>query len=268
MRVAGTLQDITERKRAENHAQALNLQLEQRVQERTAELAAANQELEAFSYSVSHDLRAPLRSINGFSQALIEDCGAQLDKTALDYLERVRRASQHMGLLIDDLLDLARVTRRELRRERVDLSAMVHDIVAELRKAHPERSVEAIIAPALYAVGDARLLRVVLTNLLTNAWKFTRRQPQAKIEFDATQQDGKTVYFVRDDGAGFNMAYADKLFTPFQRLHSGAEFEGHGVGLATVQRIISRHGGRVWAEGEVERGAAFYFCLDERAIPE
>ncbi len=262
LRVVGTLQDITERKSAENHVQTLNAELEQRVQERTAELAAANRELEAFSYSVSHDLRAPLRSINGFSQALLEDYGAQLDQVGRDYLERVRNASQHMAELIDDLLELARVTRSELRRERVDLSAITTDINAELHKAHPERSVESIIEAGVYSVGDARLLRIVLTNLFTNAWKFTRKHPRARIEFGALQQDGKTVYFVHDDGAGFNMAYAGKLFAPFQRLHPAAEFEGHGIGLATVQRIIARHGGRVWAEGIVEQGATFYFTLD------
>lgn len=263
VRIVGTLQDITERKRAESRVQMLNAELEQRVQERTAELAAANQELEAFSYSVSHDLRAPLRSINGFSQALLEDYGAQLDAAALGYLQRVRGASQHMAVLIDDLLELARVTRSELRRERVDLSTLSKEITADLRKTDPERAAEIIITPALSAVGDARLLRVVLTNLFTNAWKFTRRHPQARVEFGALVEDGRVVYFVRDDGAGFNMAYAGKLFSPFQRLHPAAEFEGHGIGLATVQRIISRHGGRVWAEGEVERGATFYFSLGD-----
>lgn len=262
-RIVGTLQDITERKRAENHVQMLNAELELRVQERTAELAAANQELEAFSYSVSHDLRAPLRSINGFSQALLEDYGAQLDAAALGYLQRVRGASQHMAVLIDDLLELARVTRSELRRERVDLSTLAKEITADLCKTDPERAAEIVIAPALSAVGDARLLRVVLTNLFANAWKFTRRHPQARIEFGALVEDGRVVYFVRDDGAGFNMAYAGKLLSPFQRLHPAAEFEGHGIGLATVQRIISRHGGRVWAEGEVERGATFYFSLGD-----
>mgnify|MGYP000117790133 CR=1 FL=1 len=265
-RVAGTLQDITERKRAESHVQMLYAELEQRVQERTAELAAANQELEAFSYSVSHDLRAPLRSINGFSQALLEDYGAQLDAAALGYLQRVRGASQHMAVLIDDLLELARVTRSELRRERVDLSTLAKEITADLRKTDPERAAEIVITPALSTAGDARLLRVVLTNLFTNAWKFTRRHPQARIEFGALEEDGRVVYFIRDDGAGFNMAYAGKLFSPFQRLHPAAEFEGHGIGLATVQRIISRHGGRVWAEGEVERGATFYFSLGDHTL--
>ena len=263
VRIVGTLQDITERKRAESHVQMLNMELEQRVQERTAELAAANQELEAFSYSVSHDLRAPLRSINGFSQALIEDYGAQLDAAALGYLQRVRAASQHMAVLIDDLLELARVSRSELRRERVDLSTLAEEISADLRKTDPQRAADIIIAPALNAVGDARLLRVVLTNLFTNAWKFTRRHPQARIEFGTLAEGGRVVYFVRDDGAGFNMAYAGKLFSPFQRLHPAAEFEGHGIGLATVRRIISRHGGRVWAEGEEEKGATFYFSLGD-----
>jgi len=239
----------------------LNADLERRVIERTARLEALNRELEAFSYSVSHDLRAPLRSIDGFSQSLLEDYAGRLDDTGRDYLCRVRAASQRMAQLIDDLLNLSRITRAEIYREEVDLSALARSIVAELQKSQPERPVEFTIAPGLAAEGDARLLRIALENLLNNAWKFTSKHPAARIEFGAMEQEGQTVYFIRDDGAGFDMAYADKLFGAFQRLHTASEFPGTGIGLATVQRIIHRHGGCVWARGEVERGATFYFTL-------
>jgi len=225
------------------------------------ELEQVNKELEAFSYSVSHDLRAPLRSIAGFSRILLEDYGDSLDNKARDYLRRVCAATQHMGELIDDLLKLSRVTRVEIRYEWVDLSVMAHSIAAALKETAPGRAVEFIIAREVSVAGDRSLLRVVLENLLGNAWKFTSKHPRARIEFGITEQDGRTVYFVRDDGAGFDMAYANKLFTPFQRLHGSNEFDGTGIGLATVQRIIYRHGGSVWAEGEVERGATFYFTL-------
>ncbi len=240
------------------------IELEERVIERTAELVALNRELESFSYSVSHDLRAPLRSIDGFSRALLEDYYELFDDTGRDYLRRVRAASQRMGRLIDDLLTLSRVTRREIHRERVNLSRIARSIANELRASDPERQVEFVIEPDLIAYGDARLLRVVLENLIGNAWKFTSRHPTARIEFGATHQpDGTRVYFVRDDGAGFDMAYADKLFGPFQRLHAMTEFEGNGIGLATVKRIINRHRGRIWAEGAVEQGAAFYFTIGD-----
>lgn len=225
------------------------------------ELEQANKELEAFSYSVSHDLRAPLRSIDGFSQALLEDYGDSLDETGKDYLRRVRAASQHMAQLINDLLKLSRLTRTEMRYEKVDLSAMVQMIAAELKEREPERIVEFSIAEGVNAYGDAHLLRVALENLLSNAWKFTGKHPHAKIEFGVSQQMGQPVYFVRDDGAGFDMAYANKLFVPFQRLHGSTEFEGTGIGLTIVRRIIHRHGGSTWAEGEVEKGATFYFTL-------
>jgi light-regulated signal transduction histidine kinase (bacteriophytochrome) len=225
------------------------------------ELEQANKELEAFSYSVSHDLRAPLRSIDGFSQALLEDYTDKLDETGKDYLHRVRTASQHMAQLIDDLLKLSRLTRAEMRYERVDLSALAQMVAAELKKMTPERAVNFIIAEGVAVNGDASLLRVALENLLNNAWKFTRKHPHATIEFGVSQQAGQPVYFVRDDGAGFDMAYVDKLFVPFQRLHESTEFEGTGIGLATVQRIIHRHGGSVWVEGEVGKGATFYFTL-------
>lgn len=236
-------------------------ELEQRVIERTAQLENANKELEAFSYSVSHDLRAPLRSIDGFSQAILEDYSDKLDAEGQADLRRVRAATQRMGQLIDDMLDLSRVTRAKITREQVDLSALVRAVGAELQKAEPERKIDFTVAEGLTAEGDPRLLRIALENLLRNAWKFTGKHSRAKIEFGMTQNNGNSAYFVRDDGAGFDMAYANKLFGVFQRLHAMTEFNGTGVGLATVQRIISRHGGRVWAEGEVEKGAIFYFTL-------
>jgi len=242
--------------------------LEQRVAERTKELErralelqAANSELDAFAYSVSHDLRAPLRSIDGFSQVLLEDYAAQLDQAGRDSLQRVRAASQRMATLIDDLLKLARVTRTEMRTERVDLSGMAREIVLDIQRTSPDRQVEFAIAPGLEAQGDSRLLRVVLDNLLRNGWKYTGKQPQPRVEFTAVDENGGRVFVVKDNGAGFDMKYADKLFGVFQRLHSSAEFEGTGVGLATVRRIINRHGGRIWAEGIVDQGATFYFTL-------
>jgi PAS domain S-box-containing protein len=236
-------------------------QLEDLVAERTADLYAVNKELESFAYSISHDLRAPLRGIDGFSQALLEDYAGVLDAVGQDYLQRVRAASLRMGQLIDDLLKLSRLTRSEMHREGVDLSSLVQTVAEELVELDPERQVEFIIPGGIVANGDPHLLRVMLANVLGNAWKFTSKHPRARIEFGVAELDGERAYYVRDDGAGFDMAYADRLFGAFQRLHGVAEFEGTGIGLATVQRIINRHGGRVWAEGAVEQGATLYFTL-------
>ncbi len=229
------------------------------------ELEATNRELEAFSYSVSHDLRAPLRSIDGFSQILVEDYADEIDEEGRDYLGRVRSASQRMGMLIDDILGLSRVTRGSMERKRLDLGALAEEVAEELREARPERKVEFSARKGLEVWGDPMLLRVALVNLIGNAWKFTAKNPEARVEFGLSEglsHRGRVpVYYVRDNGAGFDQAYAGKLFGAFQRLHGADEFEGTGIGLATVQRVVHRHGGRIWAEGEEGRGATFYFTL-------
>lgn len=255
--------DISELKCAEKEIRQLNVELEQRVADRTSELEAVNKELEAFSYSVSHDLRAPLRHINGFSGALLEDYGDQLDDVGKSYLKQVREASQEMAQLIDDVLQLARVTRTEMLPEVINLSEMAHSIVKEIQEGDVGRKVSVNIQAGLSARGDKHLLRILLTNLLGNAWKFTSKRKNVEIVFGHEQKGGDTFFFVRDNGAGFDMAYADKLFGAFQRLHTADEFEGTGIGLATVQRIINRHGGRVWAESAVDKGATFYFSLPD-----
>ena len=246
---------------AHRQIRSLNQDLERRVAERTSQLEVANQELESFSYSVSHDLRSPLRGIDGFSQALEEDYGDKLDDTGRGHLARVRAAAQRMSELIDDLLKLSQIARAELHWKPVDLSALARTVSGELQRREPQRQVQWEIVDGLSAEGDPRLWRVALENLLGNAWKFTGKRLDAKIEFSRSQLDGQTVFYVRDNGAGFDMAYAMNLFGAFQRLHTVAEFEGTGIGLATVQRIVNRHGGRVWAEGEVDNGATFYFTL-------
>ena len=281
--------DITARKKAEEEINKLNRELEENIAQRTSELhntqlallnlvddlnattrdvslinqalSSTNKELEAFSYSVSHDLRAPLRSMDGFSQALLEDYGDKLDATGRNYLERIRSGTQRMGLLIDDMLKLSRINRAEFKRESVDLSKMFKDIFREFQQNSPARDVQMNIQEDVIIDGDRHLLSIALTNLLENAWKFTGKTENALIEFGTELKDGKSVMFIRDNGVGFDMAYVDKLFSAFQRLHTTAEFPGTGIGLATVQRVIHRHGGRIWAEGEMGKGAVFYFTL-------
>jgi light-regulated signal transduction histidine kinase (bacteriophytochrome) len=232
--------------------------VETRRQAQAAE--TANKELEAFSYSVSHDLRAPLRGIDGFSQALLEDEAAHLTPTGQDYLKRVRAGAQRMSELIDDLLRLSRVSRADFKKERIDLSALVALVVAELRKAQP-RDVKVVIEESVSAYADPRLMRITFENLLGNAWKFTSKSDAPHIEFGARKEGGELVYFVRDNGAGFDMKYADRLFGAFQRLHTDKEFPGTDIGLATVQRIVLRHGGRIWVDAAVGEGATFQFVL-------
>lgn len=265
-----SFRDVTKRRRAEealrSHTEqihGLNEALEERVRGRTRELEVANRELEAFSSSVSHDLRAPLRTIDGFSQALAEDYSGTLDANGKYLVDRIQSGTRKMAQLIDDLLALSRVTRSELQRGPVDLSEIVESLLQQQRRRQPGRDVQTVVQPGVTAQADARLIRIVLENLVSNAWKFTGKRPVARIEFGTSQVGGAPAFYLRDNGAGFDMRYASQLFKPFERLHPMADFEGTGIGLATVQRIIERHGGRVWAEGVPEAGATVSFTLPE-----
>jgi len=256
------LTDLTTQRRAEARIRALNADLEERVAQRTADLERANQDLESFTYSVSHDLRAPLRAMSGFSEVMLADYGAQLDEAGRGYIERIQAAAGQMTMLIDDLLQLSRVSRAELNLAPVDLSAEAAAVAADLRSRDPGRQVEFRIQPDVEVTADRSLLRTVVQNLLDNAWKFTARRRDAVIQFaSAPASGGGMCCYVRDNGAGFDPAYAKKLFQPFQRLHPARDFPGTGIGLASVRRIVERHGGRVWAEGAVGQGATFYFTL-------
>jgi PAS domain S-box-containing protein len=261
VKFSGVLVDITERKQMEQLLANTNDVLEQRVRERTAELEALNAELESFNYSVSHDLRAPVRGIEGFSQLLLEDCAEALGESGKHYVSRIQAAVTRMGGLIDALLDLSRLSRTRLQPQDLDLTQLAQSVVEDLRERDPGRDVTVIVEENLRVFGDRILLRVVLENLLGNAWKFTRYTPEARIEVCMRVQANERVFIIQDNGAGFEMAYASKLFEPFQRLHMPREFEGTGIGLATVQRVIHKHGGTIWAESEPGQGARFYFTL-------
>lgn len=255
--------DITERKEAERKLHEYHEHLEDMVEERTHNLSVVNRELESFCYSVSHDLRAPLRSIDGFSQALLEDFGNDMDETANDYLNRVRLSTQRMGQLIDDLLKLSRVVRADMNKSLVDVAELAKGVERQLRDMCPGRDIEFVINGDLHARADGRLILVVLENLMGNAWKFTAKKESARIELGVDDLEGRKVYYVKDNGAGFDESYVHKLFEPFQRLHTIQEYEGTGVGLATVQRVVRRHGGDVWAKGEVDQGATVFFTLGD-----
>ncbi|TAK40825.1 MAG: HAMP domain-containing protein [Betaproteobacteria bacterium] len=254
--------EVAERRRAEDEILRLNAELEKRVSERTAQLEYTNGELEAFCYSVSHDLRAPLRAIDGFSLALMEDFPKDLSEEAQRYLERIRTATQRMAQLIEDLLNLSRVSRGSLAQQDVDVGDVAKQVVTELRHGEPGRQIEISIWDGMHAHADARLLRAALENLIGNAWKFTSKSAHARIEVGALRDGSRTTFFVRDNGAGFDMAYSGKLFGAFQRLHSTNEYQGTGIGLATVQRIVHRHGGRIWADAKPDKGAVFFFTLE------
>lgn len=262
--LVGVSRDVTERVRAEREIQQLNAGLERRVAERTAELTAVNQELESFNYSVSHDLRAPLRHIDGYSKILLDTYSQEAPEDARRCIDRIRTGAQRMGHMVDELLELSRTSRREVRKELTCLATLVEDAIGELKPEIGDRAIEWHIAPLPFADCDPALTRQVFANLLSNAVKFSRRRELAVIEAGQTCVEGQTVFFVRDNGVGFSMKYADKLFGVFQRLHRREDFEGTGVGLVTVQRIIQKHGGRIWAEAELEKGATFYFTLEGR----
>jgi signal transduction histidine kinase len=253
--------EVAERTRAEEQVRELNLALEERVRERTSQLEYTNAELETFCYSVSHDLRAPLRSIDGFSQAIVEDFAQALPPEAQRYLGRIRASTQRMGQLIEDLLNLSKVSRAELQVAEVNVGELAREVVAELRLREPERVVETLFWDDMQASADRRLLRAALENLIGNAWKFTSKAEHARIEIGVMRDGAQASFFVKDNGAGFDMAFADKLFGAFQRLHATNEFQGTGIGLATVQRIVHRHGGRIWADAKPDKGAVFFFTL-------
>jgi PAS domain S-box-containing protein len=259
----GLQKEIKERRKAEKEVRKLNAKLEQRVQDRTAALVTANKELEAFSYSISHDLRTPLRSMTGFSEELLEEHAENLEPKTKDYLQRISEAARRMGRLVDDLLRLSRVSRSEIKKQKVDLSAMVRNITEDLQTTAPERIVDWKIEPNIIAMVDKGLIQIALSNLVGNAWKFTGKRNSATIEFGCKKDENELVYYVKDNGAGFDIQYAEKMFDPFQRLHSTAEFAGEGIGLSLVQRIINRHGGKIWAEGKVNKGTTFHFTLPQ-----
>jgi len=252
-------------RQSEEDVRRLNIGLEERVRHRTIELETANRELEAFSYSVSHDLRGPLRSLDGFSQMLVDQYSDRLDARGREFLQWVLASANRMGVLIDGFLRLAQLARREMTRESVDLSAIAQIVVADLRRRNPGRGMDVRIEPGILVKGDGQLLQVVFDNLLENAWKFTSHRDGARVEIGSRREGGQVVCYVRDNGAGFDMMFVDKLFKPFERLHKAEEFPGHGVGLATVKRIVERHGGRIWAEAAPQEGAAFYFTLEAAA---
>jgi PAS domain S-box-containing protein len=265
--VAGVIRDITTRKQTEQELKKYRDQLEELVTIRTADLQASNKELESYSYSIAHDLRTPLRAITSFSQILTEDAKGRLNADDMDHLRRIASAGKRMSQLIDDILELSRITRSELRFKTVNLSAKSAEIISRLTQSQPDKAVQCEVEQNLIVKGDARLLEIALQNLIDNAWKYTRDRAPAKIKlgmFKNTHDD--PVYYIKDNGAGFDMAYYDKLFKPFHRLHSPQEFEGTGIGLATVQRIIQRHGGRIWAEAEINNGATFYFTLSSNNV--
>jgi PAS domain S-box-containing protein len=259
---AKVTRDMTERRIAEEKLRDLNEDLERRVQQRTADLVMANRELEAFSYSVSHDLRAPLRALDGFSRLLLDMTAGKLNDKEQDYLRRIRNAAQRMAQLTDAMLMLARLTRAPIDPRPMDLSQLASSVANDLRQGAPERSVEVVVEPGMQACVDARLARALFENLLRNAWKFTRDATKPRIEVGASQADGETIFFVRDNGVGFDPAFKSKLFVPFQRLHRAKDFEGSGIGLATVSRIVQRHGGRIWADSALGQGATFYFSFE------